>query len=192
MNLLPLAPMTAEEFLGWPEADFYELVDGIPVDMHMGAESSYIGGILYCRIQMFLFSNPLGWAFPPDTSYQCLPDRPNVVRKPDASFVRRGRFPNEQLPLGHIRLAPDLAVEVVSPNDLYYEVEEKVAEYRRAGILLMWIVSPPTRNVLIRRGDGTCGEVSLAGELSGEQVLPGFTCRVADLFPHIQAASPTP
>jgi Uma2 family endonuclease len=192
MNLMPQATMTAEEFLKWPEADFYELVDGVPVEMHMGAKSSYIGGLLYCRIQMFLFSNPLGWAFPQETSYQCLPGRPNVVRKPDASFVRRGRFPNEELPDGHIRLAPDLAVEVVSPNDLYYEVEEKVSEYRRAGVLLMWIVCPPTRNVLIRRGDGSCGEVNLAGELSGEQVLPGFTCRVADLFPHIQAASPTP
>lgn len=192
MNLLPQTPITAEEFLSWPEADFYELVDGVPVEMHMGAESSYIAGELHYQIRTFLRSQPLGWIFPQETTFQFLPERPNLVRKPDVSFVRRGRFPNEKFPAGHIRLAPDLAVEVVSPNDLYYEVEQKISEYRTAGIPLIWIVCPPTRNVLIRRGDGTCGEVGYAGELSGEQVLPGFTCRVADLFPQVQPASPTP
>ena len=119
---------------------------------------------------------------PGDASYQFLPDRPNVVRKPDVSFIRPGRLPDERLPDGHIRLAPDLVAEVVSPNDLFYDVEEKIAEYRQGGVRLIWVLVPPTRNVLIRRLDGPAGEVREDGELSGEDVVPDFHCRVGDLF----------
>ncbi len=190
MNLLAQGTITAEEFLRLPEADFCELVDGHLVEKKLvGAESSFIGGQLFFLLQTFLESNPLGWVFPPETSYQFLPGRPNLVRKPDGSFVRQGRFPENRLPLGHIRLAPDLAVEVVSPNDLFYEVEQKVMEYRSAGIPLVWIVVPPTRTVLIRRVDGTCAEVGENGELSGENVLPGFRCAVSALFQHLGPAT---
>lgn len=184
MNMLvPQDSWTAEDFLRLPDSSGFELVDGKLVEMNMGAASSYTGGLLFWLLAGFC-NNPFrGWVFPADTSYQILPGRANVVRKPDVSFIRRGRLPNETVPEGHLRVAPDLVAEVVSPNDLFYEVEEKVAEYRSAGVPLVWIICPPTKTVLIRRLDGTSSEVGENGDLDGEQVVPGFRCRVADLFP---------
>lgn len=183
MNILVSQPLyTADDLLRMPDGDRFELVDGKLVEKAMGAESSYVGWRLSRILGNYCESPFLGYVFPADTSYQFMPGRPNLVRKPDVSFVRLGRLPNEALPGGHIRLAPDLAVEVVSPNDLFYEVEEKVQEYRTGGVRLIWIVVPPTRTVLVRRINGTIAEVSEGGELDGEDVIPGFRCRVADLF----------
>jgi Uma2 family endonuclease len=183
MNLLlQKAPITAEEFLALRDSKGYELVDGELVELNRGAESSSISGELARLLRNHCADNPLGWVFPPETTYQFFTDRPNLVRKPDVSFVRLGRLEEERLPRGHIRIAPDLAAEVVSPNDLFEEVENKVAEYRRDGVRLIWVVNPSTRTVLVRRLDGTAAEVGPGGELDGEDVVPGFRCRVADLF----------
>lgn len=171
-----------EELLRIPEGDLYELVYGMPVERNMGAESDYISGVLYRLIATFAAAHRLGLAFPGQTGYRCFPNDPKMVRRPDASFVARGRLPNDRPPKGFITIAPDLAVEVISPNDKYVEVEEKVADYRSAKVKLIWLITPETKTVLIRRLDGTCAEVGEAGELSGEDVIPGFTCKVADLF----------
>jgi Uma2 family endonuclease len=104
------------------------------------------------------------------------------VRKPDASFVARGRFTDGVIPKGDVGFAPDLAVEVVSPNDFYDEIDVKVSEYLGAGVRLVWIVSPATKTVLVRRPDKTCAALDVSDTLSGEEVLPGFTCAVAELF----------
>ena len=77
---------------------------------------------------------------------------------------------------------PDFAAEVVSPKDRSERVQQKIMDYKDAKVRLIWVISPETRTVLIRRLDGTCAEVGEAGELSGEDVIPGFTCKVADLF----------
>ena len=82
----------------------------------------------------------------------------------------------------YIPFAPDLAVDVASPNDSYEYLEQKVADYRSAGVRLIWVVNPATRSVLIRRLDRTCAELDDGGSLDGEDVVPGFKCCVAELF----------
>ena len=62
------------------------------------------------------------------------------------------------------------------------DVEAKVAEYRGAGVKLIWVISPRLRRILVRWADGSCAELDETGTLSGEDVLPGFACPVADLF----------
>jgi Uma2 family endonuclease len=179
--LTPERTLSAEDLLAsrWKG---YELIDGRLKEMHTGAEPSYIGGNI-CRLLMRHCERPFcGWVFQAMTSYQLLRHRPNLVRRPDVSFVRTGRFPNESLPAGHIQFAPDFAAEVIAPGEPYYDVEEKVREYRQAGVRLVWVVVPPSRSVLVRRLDGTVSEVLEDGELSGEDVVPGFRCRVADVF----------
>jgi Uma2 family endonuclease len=84
---------------------------------------------------------------------------------------------------GFIKVPPDLAVEVLSPNDLAYEVDRKVAEYFSAGVRLIWIVNPETRSVTIYRPDGTASKLNDRDTLEGEDVLPGFRCPVRDFFP---------
>ncbi len=183
---------TPEDLLAMPDdGKSYELVNGELVEKQMGWNSSRIGGRVYHLLESFLEANPIGRAAPADASYQCFPDDPTKVRRPDASVVRFDRLPAERgEPEGHCRVAPNLAAEVVSPNDLYSEVEEKVDEYLRANVELVWVIDPPTRSVRIHRADGTVSDVGPDGELSGEDVLPGFRCLVAALFPAPAPQSP--
>jgi Uma2 family endonuclease len=104
------------------------------------------------------------------------------VRRPDLSFIRAGRFPNDELPDRKIEGAPDLAVEVISPTDIAEEVEQKLDEYLRAGTRLVWFVYLPTKNVWAYKPDGTAKLYRTADTLSGDDVLPGFSVPVAELF----------
>lgn len=171
-----------EDLLRLPDGDHYELIDGVPKEKSMGAESDRIALRLGGRLDQFCLQTQSGLAFGSQTGFQCFPGRPNMMRMPDASFVAAGKIPGDQSPKGYIKVAPDIAVEVVSPNETYEEVEAKVADYRSAGVKLIWIVSPESRTVVIRRLDGTCAEVGATGQLSGEDVLSGFVCPVAELF----------
>jgi Uma2 family endonuclease len=174
--------MNPDDLLAMPDGDKYELVNGIPVEKIMGAESGEVTIAISTLMALFVRQHKLGHVYDGQTGFQCFPHDAALVRKPDVSFVANGRLLGEKSPKGNIKLAPDLAVEVVSPNDLYEEVETKVAEYRAAGVRLVWVVSPSAKTVVVRRLDGTCAEVGEAGELSGEGVVPGFACKVAELF----------
>jgi Uma2 family endonuclease len=182
---------TPEELLAMPNSGLVELVDGALVEKNMGAESSYIGGEILRLLGNHCREHKLGWAFGADCGYHCFPDRPNDVRKPDVSFVRLGRLEGERVPEGFLGIAPDLAVEVVSPNDLVYEAARKLDEHLRAGVPLVWVVNPSSRTVLVYRGDGSIQGLRAEDELSGESVIPGFRCRVEALFPPAPAP-PTP
>lgn len=176
------ALMEPEELLRVPDGDRYELIDGRPKEKDVGAKSDEIGGLVVTQFNNFIRPRKLGRAYASQTGFQCFPNRPKLVRMPDAAFVAADRLPAEGSPDGYVTVAPDIAVEVVSPNETYEEVEAKVAEYRSAGVKLVWVISPHSKTVLIRRLDGTCAEVGEAGTLSGEDVLPGFSCAVAELF----------
>src|SRR5262249_1904635 len=109
-------------------------------------------------------------------------DDPKRVRKPDGSFVRKGRLPGDRPPRGHVQIPPDLAFEVVSPNDLAEDVNAKVLEFLRAGVRLLWVLYPKTRCVQVFRQAGSASDLSEGEELGGGDVLPGFTCRVDEIF----------
>lgn len=164
------------------DGELYEFVNGVPMEKPMGAEADSIAVALISLVSPICRANNLGHVFVASTGYQCFPKDRKQLRKPDVSFVARGRFPNNKPPKGYITIAPDLAVEVVSPNDLYEDVLLKMMDYKSARVRLVWVISPETRTVLIRRVDGTCAELDESGELSGEDVIPGFTCKVAELF----------
>ena len=189
MNILATATFTPEDLLALPDGDLYELVDGCPVEKTMGAEASWIGGEVLAVLRNFVRDHDLGRVFPADTGYQCFSATPNLVRKPDVSFIRWGRLPGDTLPTGNVRIAPDLAVEVVSPNDTYYEVEQKVREFLKAGVRQVWVINPPTRAVRIHRPGGSLTDLGEDQELTGADVVPGFRCRVGELFPVTPASA---
>jgi Uma2 family endonuclease len=149
----------------------------------MGAESSRIAQLINQRIGLFADSHQCGLVWGPDCGYQISADDPNKVRYPDGSFITRGRLPHDQPPKGHMRISADLMIEVVSPHDLAWEVDHKVDEFLRAGVRLIWVLYPDTRTILIYRPGSEVTRLSDVDELSGEDVLPGFTCRVSELFP---------
>jgi Uma2 family endonuclease len=175
--------LTAEELLNLPDSSCYELVDGQLVERNMGSEASWIGGEIFFVLKAYCKANKLGWVWPADNSFQAFPEDPQRVRRPDVSFVRFDRLPRGQPSKGHELVTPDLAVEVVSPNDRAEEIEIKVGEYLRAGVQLVWIVHPDARTVQVYRPDGSSQRLGASEELSGENILPGFRCLVGDLFP---------
>jgi Uma2 family endonuclease len=182
----PGTTFTPEDLLRMPDGEDYELVDGKLVERNMGLESSEIAGRIFFLIMLFLRTNRIGRLFPPDATYQCFSAAPNQVRKPDVSFIRLERLPGNRLPEGHCPITPDLVVEVVSPNDLFYEVEEKVEQYLAAGVPLVWVVHPRNRTVQVRRQrtapQGPVSQLSEGDTISGENVLPGFTCEIREFF----------
>src|SRR5262245_35001084 len=120
---------TAEDLLRLSDDKIYELLDGKLVEKKMGALASTVAANAISLLLPFAKSNQLGRVFDSACGYQVFGPNRNRVRKPDVSFVARGRLPNDEVPQGHIAFEPDFAVEVVSPNDLADEVEEKRVEY---------------------------------------------------------------
>jgi Uma2 family endonuclease len=87
------------------------------------------------------------------------------------------------IPKGWARIPPDLAVEVISPNETAYELEDKLEDYQKVGVRLIWVINPKTRTVRVHRGDGSVSYLHEDEELSGEDVVPGFRCPVRAIFP---------
>ena len=175
-------PITPDDLLAMPNGDDYELVNGDLVERHMGAESSWIASKLIWLFGCIYGRKQPGHFFTTDCGYQCFPDDPERIRRPDLSFIRPGRFPGERVPRGYIRITPDLVVEVISPNDLASEVAVKVEEYLEAGVPLVWVISPDAETVTVHRADGTVTKLHTDDELGGENVLPEFRCQVSELF----------
>ena len=188
---ISIAPLTPGDLERMPDNVAFELVNGTLVERNMGLESSEIAGRILVLLGMFLRTSSLGRLFVPDAGFQCFADDPNKVRRPDVSFVRTGRLPGNKAPKGWGRIAPDLVVEVISPNDIADEVEEKVSEWLGAGVTLVWVVYPGTRTVRIHRPrsspHGRVSDLTDADTLSGEDVLPGFSCMVRELFEDVAA-----
>lgn len=187
-----IPPLTPEDLERMPDNVAFELVNGTLVERNMGLESSEIAGRIPLLLGMFLRTRVLGRLFVSDAGFQCFADDPNKVRRPDVSFIRSGRLPGNKAPKGWGRIAPDLVVEVISPNDIADEVEEKVTEWLGAGTGLVWVVYPSTRTVHIHRprssSRGRVSDLTDADTLEGEEVLPEFTCPVREIFEDIAAA----
>jgi Uma2 family endonuclease len=107
---------------------------------------------------------------------------PDTVRAPDTAFVSKERILAHGKPEKFWEGAPDLAVEVVSPNDRFDDVIEKVQEYLAAGARLVWVALPRTKSVMVHRPNGEGKLLREGEELSGEEVLPGFVCPVSQIF----------
>jgi Uma2 family endonuclease len=182
---------TPEDLLAMPDRKNYELVDGNLVELNVSTLSSWVASELNALLRNHCRDHAPAWIFGADCGCQCFPGHPRKVRKPDISLVRRERLAAEQLDEGFLTIPPDLVVEVVSPNDLAYEVMAKVKEYLGAGVRLVWVVYPPTRFVQIHRGDGSAAIVHDGDELDGEDVVPGFRCPVDALFPPSTPVAPS-
>jgi Uma2 family endonuclease len=183
---------TPEDLLTMPDRKKYELVDGHLVERQMSLLSSWVGGQLHFELSRFLREHQIGWAWPSDQGYACFPNSPRKLRFPDVSYVSKRRLPAGLTSDGYIYIPPDLAVEVVSPNDLASEVLRKVLEYLDAGVALVWVIYPEARATQVYRRDGSGNLLRDDGELSGEDVLPGFRCRLAAIFPEKTASKPEP
>jgi Uma2 family endonuclease len=175
--------MTADVFADLRNWKEFELLDGELASYRIGARASEVCGVLTAALVGWCRPLRLGRVFGSGTTYRCFPGRPDHVRRPWVSVIRADRLRREDIPsTGHLTVAPDVVGLVPTPSHSYEEVERAAGDYRSAGVKLIWVVSPKSRTVVIRRLDGTCAEAGEGGELSGEGVVPGFACKVADLF----------
>lgn len=157
----------------------YELVDGEIVVSPAGSRHGAVCVKLSTRLGTFIEQRRLGHLFDSSTGFRM----PNGnVRLPDVAFVARGRFEGGKVPEGFSPVAPDLAVEVLSPEDRPRYVLDKVGEYLDAGVPLVWVVDPRTRAATVYRSLTNVRTVVENGDLDGEDVLPGFRCSLADIL----------
>ena len=181
MEIDPKLRYTTDQFVRLEDCDDYELIDGRPEPLSNGARSSRVA----VRLGSLLLSSERsgrGLVFG-SSGYCCFPNRPDLVRRPSLSFIAGTRMSKDVIPdVDPIRIAPDVVVRIVTTADKYESIELSMRDWRDAGTRLIWVISPETKSVLIRRLDGTCSEYFEADELSGEDVIPGFTCKVAELF----------
>lgn len=175
--------ISPEDLLALPNERDFELVHGELVERTMGTESAFVAGRLFHLIFAYVELKRLGWAFSDGTGYLLPLERSDTVRKPDVSFVSFQQLPaTDAFPKGYMKLAPDLAVEVVSPNDLEEEVDKKINDYLTVGVRLVWEIHPTSRTITVHRADDSVVRLRETDILDGENVLPGFQCRIADLF----------
>ena len=178
--------LTDEELLRTPSDGLkYERVDGELRGSPGGGVHGAVSVRLATALGMFVKEQRLGYVVGGRTGYRWPgrhSDRPDNVRCPDLSFVALGRFPDEQLPEGYPELAPDLAVEVLSPLDRARDVFEKVGEYLDVGTRLVWVIDPQARNAAVYRSMTNVRTIGEADVLDGEDVVPGFACPLRDVL----------
>lgn len=155
-----------------------ELFEMAPAGGRHGSVAMRLGILLGA----YVMEHRLGETFAAETGF-ILRRNPDTVRAPDAAFVAADRLPEGELPSGFLEMAPDLAVEVVSPSDSRRDVAEKVADWLRAGTRLVWVLDPATRSAAVYRSMVDAQQLlSEDDRLDGAQVVPGFSCALAELF----------
>ena len=166
----------------------YELVDGEIRERNVSAESNYVANKFNTRMTVFVDDEGLGWTFGEGCGIQVFPE-PNPLRQSDGAFVATGRLPGDRPPArGYLKVAPDLVLEVLSPNDNASEIRQKIEDYLAVGVRLVWVAYPDTRVVDAYAADGSVRTFGPAATLDGGDVLPGFSVPVAKLFPAPVAA----
>lgn len=174
---------TDEAFMALPnDGHRYEIVNGKLIDMgNSGALHGYIAIILSSALFPVVMSKKLGALLDSSTAFKM---KNGNKRSPDISFFARERLQGmTQLPTGFLEGAPDLAVEVLSPGNTVEEIHEKLVEYFENGARLAWVIHPTENYVLVYRSAVEPDRLLKSTDsLDGEDVIPGFTLPVADLF----------
>lgn len=171
-----------------PELD-YEIVDGKPevkemASLRHGAAIMRLGA----RLQTHVETNELGGIYSPDTTFMIGQNQ----RLPDLAFLSKERMPEEDQLDGISPIAPDLAIEVISPNDVLEKVTAKIEDYFAAGVRQVWLISLRGRTVSIYDSPTKVTILTEHEDLTSEAILPGFRCRISEIFGKKRAIEKTP
>ena len=173
--------ITDEELLQLPkDGNKYEVVDGELRMSLAGFLHEEVVARLLTRMRILADERALGSVLGSNVLY-VLPS--GNRRGPDVSFVAGGRLTAEARAQAFPRLAPDLAVEVLSPSDRPRAVLDRVGEYIEAGVRLVWVIDPQKRRAVEYRSLSEAREIPPSGRLEGGDVLPGFSCALDEFLP---------
>ena len=170
-----------EEFLSLPDSEGYELVDGHLVERNVSELSSCVGARIIYLLQVENEKAREARVYGADLSYKCFADRPKNYRRADVSLIRKSRIEGLDNP-GMMPIPADLVVEVLSPGDHVYDVNNKVERYLANGFGLVWVVDPEVKIVYVHRADGSVTKLHENQPITGEAALPSFRCEVREFF----------
>jgi len=174
--------MTGEELLAMGDIGPYELVEGRIVPMsptghkHARYESNFDE-----YLKAFVRQHNLGQVMVGEVGIYTHRN-PDTVRGADVAFISNERYAQQKKESGFLEVAPELVVEILSPDDRWSDVMQKPREYFAIGVKLVWVADPETRTVYAYRSLTDVREFGEADTLTGDDVLPGFSVPVASLF----------
>ena len=172
---------TAEQLLHATGLGRCELIRGELIMMSpAGSRHGAIAAAMAAILRNFVMPQHLGVVMGAETGFK-IASNPDTVRAPDAAFVRAERIAGD-LPQGFFPGAPDLAVEVLSPDDRASEVLAKVADWLAAGCRMVWVVDQKSRAVAVYHGSGRSVTLKAADTLTGDDLLPEFQVSVGSIF----------
>jgi Uma2 family endonuclease len=162
-----------------------ELIDGVLVEKAMGYLESMLAGVILTALNNFVRPQNLGIVLGADGTLNILPRQ---VRIPDVSFIAWERFPDGKPPQVPVpSIAPDLAVEVLSPGNTTGEMQRKLRDYFQAGVRLVWYADLKSRTVTVYTGVDQSLVLTVENTLDGGDVLPGFELPLVELFGEAEA-----
>jgi len=173
--------INAEELFKMPNLGRCELVRGEKIMMSpAGSEHGRIVWNITLVLGNFVKSNRLGIMWGAETGF-IIHRNPDTVRAPDVAFICADRLP-EKLPQGFFDGPPDLAVEVLSPNDRESEVQAKIRDWLDSGCLAVWVVDPEAKTIILYKNNQEKVVLTISDMLIDDQLLPGFSVAVNDVF----------
>ena len=175
--------VTADELIRLPDDNYrYALVRGELIRMTpAGFDHGVIEMRLGASLTNHVTAHRLGFVCGAETGF-VLARSPDTVLAPDVAFVRRERIPAAGRPRTFWDGAPDLAAEVLSPNDTRNAVATKVAAWLAAGTHVVWVVNPKDETVTVHESGRAPRRLNASDTLDGAPLFPDFRLRVADLF----------
>jgi Uma2 family endonuclease len=181
-NLTSSRGMTDEEFMSLPDdGNMYEYVDGeLIVVANSGLEHGYLALMLGYFLTGFVRTHQLGITCDSSTAFKM---KTGNKRSPDLAFIDRSRLQGlKRLPKGFFEGAPDLAIEIISPNNTFEEIHSKLVEYFDNGTRLAWVILPDEECVFVYHKPKPSKLVQLEDSLDGEDVIPNFNLPLVELF----------
>ena len=175
--------LTADDLLAMPDdGKRYELIRGVLIELPLTShEHGMVAARFGRRMGNFAEEHDLGHGVAADTGVN-VERNPDTVRAPDYGFISYERMAEPPPPRGYADVIPDLVLEVVSPNDRQPDIDAKTQMWLEAGVRLVLVAYPETREVHAHHDDGSVVRYGMGDTVVGDPVLPGFTCPVADIF----------
>jgi Uma2 family endonuclease len=177
---------TDQAFMALPNnGHHYEIINGELIEMgNSGALHSYLCILVLTALMTHVLTNKLGIVFDSSTAFKL---KNGNKRSPDIAFFAKERLRGmTELPTGFLEGAPDLAVEVLSPNNTIAEIEDKITEYFENGSSLVWVISPKQKYIMVYKSAQEPDRLLKSGDiLEAEPLIPGFNLAISELFENL-------
>jgi Uma2 family endonuclease len=173
--------MTGEELLRRPDLEPCELIDGRVVPrMPTGDEHGDLEAELSMRLRLYGKDSKRGRALGGEVGIY-IRRNPDTVRAADVAFISKERDLQPRAK-GFFEVAPELVVEILSPDHRSGRLDEKLRDYFSAGVQVVWVVDPEKRRVLVHRSLSDVAVLDERQVLTDEDLLPGFSLPLSELF----------